>query len=69
MIKVENKHEAICPYCKTLLNKFPSRKTKCPNCKKSIFVKRLDNLDIKNLVTEEQAQEIDIEREKEYSKV
>ena len=66
--KAEIEPEAICPYCKATLKKFPIRKTKCPNCKKSIFVRRLNESKLKDLLTEEQAQEIDIEREKEYSK-
>ena len=66
--KAEIEPEAICPYCKATLKKFPIRKTKCPNCKKSIFVRRINESKLKDLLTEEQAQEIDIEREKEYSK-
>lgn len=60
--------KALCPYCKVTLEKFPIRKTKCPHCKNSIFVKRLNDSKNKTLITEEQAQEIDIEREKEYLK-
>lgn len=65
---VESEHKAICPYCKATLEKFPIRKTKCSNCKKSIFVRRLNDSKFKTLITEEQAQEIDIEREKDYLK-
>lgn len=68
IIKDEINPEAICPYCKTVLNKFPLRKTKCPHCKKYIFIRKLLDSKNKTLLTEEQAQEIDIEREKEYLK-
>jgi hypothetical protein len=66
--KANIEYEAICPYCNALLNKIPIRKTKCPHCKNSIFVRKSNDSKIKTLVTEEQAQEIDIEREKEYLK-
>lgn len=65
---VESEYEPMCPYCKATLEKFPIRKTKCSNCKKSIFVRRLNDSKFKTLITEEQAQEIDIEREKDYLK-
>ena len=61
-------HEAICPNCKTILNKFPLRKTKCPHCKKNIFIRKLFDSKNKTLITEKQAQEIDIEKEKNYQK-
>lgn len=66
--KVENEHEAQCPYCKNALIKFPSRKTKCRHCNNYIFVRKLNDSRFKSLVTEAQAQEIDIEREKDYLK-
>jgi hypothetical protein len=66
--KFDIENEPICPYCKKILMKFPIRKTKCPNCKNFIFIRRLNDSRFKTLITEEQAQEIDIEREKEYSK-
>lgn len=66
--EAENQPEALCPYCKNSLIKFPSRKTKCPNCKKSIFVRRLNDSKFKTLITEEHAQKIEIEREKEELK-
>lgn len=62
--KVENEHEAICPYCKTSLNKFPSRKTKCPHCNNYILVRKLNDSRHKTLVTEEQSQKIEIEQKK-----
>ena len=63
--EAENQPEALCPYCKNSLIKFPSRKTKCPHCEKSIFVKRLNDSKFKTLITEEHAQKTEIEREKE----
>ncbi len=63
--EADNQPEALCPYCKNLLIKFPSRKTKCPKCKKSVFVRRLNDSKFKTLITEEHAKKIEIEREKE----
>jgi hypothetical protein len=60
--------EAICPYCKIVLNKFPLRKTKCPHCENFIFIRKLADSKNKTLITEEQAQEIEIEKEKNYQK-
>lgn len=65
---VESEYKPICPYCNISLIKFPSRKTKCPNCKNFIFIRRLNDSKFKTLITEKQAQEIDIEREKDYLK-
>ncbi|MBX9889339.1 MAG: hypothetical protein K2Y30_15560 [Flavobacteriaceae bacterium] len=67
-VNLNVEREAICPYCNALLNKIPIRKTKCPHCKNSIFVRKSNDSKIKTFVTEKQAQEIDIEREKEYLK-
>jgi hypothetical protein len=66
--KEQIENEAICPYCKTGLKKFPLRKTKCPHCENFIFIRKLADSKSKTLITEEQAQEIDIEREKDYLK-
>lgn len=66
--KEQIEHEAICLYCKVELKKIPIRKTKCPNCKKSIFIRKLTDSKNKTLITEVQAQEIDIEREKNHLK-
>lgn len=66
--KHEIEPEAICPYCKTVLKKFPIRKTKCLHCKNFIFIRKLSDSKNKTLITEEHAQEIDVEREKEYLK-
>lgn len=68
IIKEQIEAEAICPYCKSTLEKFPIRKTKCPNCRKTIFVRKLNDSKFKTLITEVEVQEIDNEREKEYLK-
>jgi hypothetical protein len=41
-----------CPYCNNLLDKMPSEKRKCPNCKKSIIV-RTDPVDKKKILLRE----------------
>jgi hypothetical protein len=66
--KVNNEYEAICPYCKTLLNKIPIRKTKCPHCKNFIFVRKSNDSKIETLVTEEQVQAIEIEKKEVFFK-
>lgn len=66
--EAENEHEALCPYCKNSLIKFPSRKTKCPHCNNYIFVRKLNNYRLKTLVTQEQVKELEIEQRKNYSK-
>lgn len=50
-----------CPYCSALLPKVPTRKTKCPSCKKTIYLKYGPGEDknAKRLMTEQQAIEID----------
>lgn len=56
--------ETKCPYCGITLKKFPSRKTKCKNCKNFIY-KRTRPIDGENiLVTEKQIKQVD----KEWSK-
>ncbi|UQD54962.1 hypothetical protein [Flavobacterium sp. K5-23] len=60
--------EAVCPYCKKKLNKFPLRKTKCPHCEQFNLVRNLSNLKIKTLLTEEQVKEIEIEQTNNYLK-
>lgn len=58
--KVVDKREAICPYCKCKLDKIPGRKTKCPKCKKDMYV-RTNPKGIRSVVTEEEAEKIDEE--------
>jgi len=50
-----------CPYCNFELQKIPLRKSKCPECKKFIYVKRRPNEKSKRLVTEEEAEKIESE--------
>lgn len=50
--KVENEPEAICPYCKTVLKKFPLRKTKCFDCGENIHILKFNNYKDKKLITE-----------------
>jgi Zn finger protein HypA/HybF involved in hydrogenase expression len=64
----ESENEALCPYCKNSLIKFPSRKTKCPHCNNYIFVRKLNDYRLKTLVTQEQVKELEIEQRKNYSK-
>jgi hypothetical protein len=56
--------EAKCPYCHYQLEKPPSRKRKCPQCKNDMYVRTLPYIDEKDkvrvVVTEEKAEKIDI---------
>jgi hypothetical protein len=52
IIKDEIEHEAICPYCKTVLKKFPIRKTKCFNCGENIHILKFNSYKEKKLITE-----------------
>ncbi len=65
---IDNIQNALCPYCKTELKKVPIRKSKCPNCKNYIFIRRLKDSNVNALLTEVQAQEVDNEIENEYLK-
>lgn len=53
--------EANCPYCKTLLEKVPQRKKKCPSCNNFIYVRTLPSTRERVLATEEEARQIDAE--------
>ncbi|MFV8354171.1 hypothetical protein [Flavobacterium sp. XS2P14] len=64
--KIENESKAVCPYCNSKLKKFPVRKTKCIFCKKTIFVRKLNDSVFKSLITEDEAEEIDKVKEIEY---
>jgi len=48
-----------CPYCKEKLDKIPTRKKKCPNCKKFIFSRTRPSDRKKILVTEKQKKEVE----------
>lgn len=58
MIKIGNV-EPNCPHCGVLLEKKPTQKKKCPNCRENIFIRTRPDDREKVLVTEEQAFEID----------
>ena len=49
-----------CPYCGTMLEKIPKRKSPCPNCKNVIFVRN------KNMVTERKAIMLDFIKNSEF---
>ena len=59
-IKIEN-IAPTCPYCNSPLKKEPTRKTKCPSCRKPIFVKSRPTDKTRRLVTQEQADDIEHE--------
>jgi len=50
-----------CPYCDYQLDKPPGRKKKCPNCQNFMFVRTSPTNNVKVVVTEAQADEIDLE--------
>jgi len=54
----ENEINVTCPYCKTLLDKAPKRKKKCPHCNNIIYVKPKQNLFSSIYLTEEQVIEL-----------
>lgn len=56
---MDKENSIICPYCQADLAKKPSRKTKCPSCSNMIYVKRAPNEDVKRLVTELEANNIE----------
>lgn len=56
-----SKNISVCPYCHTYLEKIPTRKKKCPECGKPIYIKYRPNDRTKRLVTEEQSKEIEEE--------
>ena len=59
-LKTEN-ITPLCPYCSSPLKKEPTRKTKCPSCRKPIFVKSRPTDKTRKLVTQEQADDIEHE--------
>lgn len=58
--------ETLCPYCKTVLKKFPIRKTKCFNCGENIHILKFNNHTEKKLVTEEEKAKYQIEENRIY---
>jgi len=60
----EKESEAVCPYCKKVLEQQPLRKKKCPFCKNFIYVRTLPSNRGKVLVTEDEAKKINLEWEK-----
>lgn len=56
---VKDERKAECPYCRKVLNKIPSKKTKCPSCEKFMFVRNNTQNYIRSVVTEEKAEKID----------
>ena len=52
--------KSACPYCGTMLEKIPKRKSPCPNCNNIIFVRN------KNMVTERKAIMLDFIKSNEY---
>lgn len=53
--------EPICPYCRFVFEKMPSRKRKCPQCKNTVCRKSRPSDRVLRLVTEQQAEEIEQE--------
>lgn len=50
---------AVCPYCQHQLDKFPSRKSKCPACGNTYFVRTDPDTRLKLVLTESQVKEND----------
>lgn len=48
-----------CPYCSRELVKVPKRKSKCPHCGEDIYLKREPGKDVKLMVTQKRADEIE----------
>lgn len=57
-----------CPYCKSKLGKFPSRKTRCTNCNEQIYVRTRPSDRVKILVTKQQAEKIEKQWNEYYEK-
>ena len=64
IVKHEIEPEAICPYCKTALMKFPLRKTKCFNCGGNIYILKFNNYKEKKLITENEKLNYDAEQKR-----
>ena len=52
--------KSVCPYCGAMLEKIPKRKSSCPNCQNTIFVRN------KNMVTERKAIMLDFIKNSEF---
>lgn len=59
--KSKDERKAECPYCNGVLDKVPGAKTKCPCCKKFIFVRTRPQDEVRVVVTAEDADKIDEE--------
>ena len=51
---------AACPHCGAVLDKAPTRKAKCPHCGKDIYVRSKQTLYPQSLLTEQQADAVDL---------
>lgn len=49
-----------CPYCSVVLIKIPTRKSKCPHCHKDIYVRNKQTLFPHQILTEHQADAVDL---------
>lgn len=58
---------AACPYCAVLLQRVPTRRTKCPDCGQDIYVKATPSDPVKRLVTASRAAEIEAEWSGQYA--
>jgi DNA-directed RNA polymerase subunit M/transcription elongation factor TFIIS len=56
--------ESVCPYCGSILERKPSRKRKCPECGQTIHVRKRPSDGATVLLTADQAQQIDEQRER-----
>lgn len=57
-----------CPYCGFEFEEMPKRKRKCPECRETIYRKRLPDETEKRLITEEEAEQIERVWEAHYEK-
>lgn len=57
-----DERKAECPCCQKPLSKIPDRKTKCPHCSEFMFVRTRPKDNVRVLVTEKEAGEIDEEK-------
>lgn len=62
--KKKGNANVVCPHCKEILKEKPTRKKKCPFCKKDIYIRTSPSTKEKVLVTESEAKKIDVKYEK-----